>query len=251
MSTGTLIALIAAALFAGAADAIAGGGGLITVPALLASGLPPHFALGTNKAQSIWGTLAALITYWRADRVDRRAALRTFPLGFLGALLGAALVLRVSPAALRPVVIVMLIGAAVLMLLRKPSRDSEALHPRYLWIGAALALVIGGYDGFFGPGTGTFLIVGFMILCGRAIGGATADAKVVNFASNLAAVLIFSLGDKVLWKIAAPMAIAQIVGGALGARLAIYGGARLIRVMVLSVSTLLVIKLGYDLYASL
>ncbi|MEZ4363229.1 MAG: TSUP family transporter [Kofleriaceae bacterium] len=247
MTTTTLIALVAASLFAGTADAIAGGGGLITVPALLAAGLPPHLALGTNKAQSIWGTLAALTTYWRAGRVDRRAALRNAPLGFLGSLLGAALVLRMAPTALRPVAIALLIGAAILMVLRKPSRDTEDKHRHYLWIGGALAFVIGGYDGFFGPGTGTFLVVGFMVLCGRAMGGATADAKVVNFSSNLAAVLTFALGGKVLWQVAAPMAAAQLVGGSLGARLAIHGGARLIRVVVLAVSTALVVKLAYDL----
>lgn len=247
MPTSTLIALFAAALFAGIADGIAGGGGLICLPALLASGLPPHLALGTNKAQSMWGTLAALVTFWRAGRVDRKAALRNFPLGLSGSLIGAALVLRVAPQTLRPVVIALLIAAAVVMLARKPSRDHDALHPRYLWIGGALSLVIGCYDGFFGPGTGTFLIVGFVVMCGRSINGATADAKVVNFASNLAAAVTFAFRDKVIWQVAAPMAAAQLVGGVIGARLAIKNGAALVRAMVLTVSAALVIKIGYDL----
>lgn len=250
MSTATLVALIIAALGAGIADGIAGGGGLITVPALLASGLPPHLALGTNKAQSMWGTLAALVTFWRADRIDRRAAVRNFPLGFLGSMAGVALVLRVAPTALRPVVIVLLLVAAVLMLLRKPRRDEDALHPRYLEIAAGLSLVIGAYDGFFGPGTGTFLIVGFIVLCGRSISGATADAKVVNFASNLAAAGSFAVAGKVVWSVAVPMALAQLVGGVIGARLAIYRGAVLVRAMVLVVSAALVLKLGYDLAMS-
>jgi uncharacterized protein len=247
MPTSTLIALIAAALFAGIADGIAGGGGLICLPALLASGLPPHLALGTNKAQSMWGTLAALVTFWRAGRVDPRAALRNFPLGLVGSLLGAALVLRVAPQTLRPVVIALLIAAAVVMLVRKPSRDEDALHPRYLWIGGALSLGIGCYDGFFGPGTGTFLIVGFVVMCGRSISRATADAKVVNFASNLAAAVMFAARDKVIWSVAAPMAAAQLVGGVIGARLAIKNGAALVRAMVLTVSAALVLKIGYDL----
>ncbi len=246
----TLLALVTAGLFAGIADGIAGGGGLICLPALLAAGLPPHLALGTNKAQSMWGTLAALITFWRADRVDRRAALRNFPMGFLGSLLGAALVLRLSPATLRPLVIALLIGAAILMLLRKPSRDADHLHPKHLWLGAALSIAIGCYDGFFGPGTGTFLIVGFVVLCGRSINGATADAKVVNFASNLAAVILFAASDKVVFQIAAPMAVAQIVGGVIGARLAIKNGAALVRAMVLIVSAMLVVKIGIDLWSS-
>ncbi|HRC55758.1 MAG: TSUP family transporter [Myxococcales bacterium] len=247
MTTATLIALVVAGLGAGIADGIAGGGGLITVPALLASGLPPHLALGTNKAQSMWGTLAALVTFWRAGRVDARAAVRNFPLAFAGSMLGVTLVLHLAPGALRPVVIALLIVAAVLMLLRKPSRDEDALHPRYLWIAAALSLGIGCYDGFFGPGTGTFLIVGFIVLCGRSISGATADAKVVNFASNVAAAGSFAVAGKVVWSIALPMAVAQLVGGFIGARLAIYRGAILVRTMVLVVSSTLVLKLGYDL----
>ena len=247
MTTATLIALVVAGLGAGIADGIAGGGGLITVPALLASGLPPHLALGTNKAQSMWGTLAALVTFWRAGRVDARAAVRNFPLAFAGSMLGVTLVLHLAPGALRPVVIALLIVAAVLMLLRKPSRDEDALHPRYLWIAAALSLGIGCYDGFFGPGTGTFLIVGFIVLCGRSISGATADAKVVNFASNVAAAGSFAVAGKVVWSIALPMAVAQLIGGFIGARLAIYRGAILVRTMVLVVSSTLVLKLGYDL----
>jgi uncharacterized protein len=247
MDTGTLVLLVVAGFFAGVADAIAGGGGLICLPALLASGLPTHLALGTNKAQSVWGTLAALITFWRADRIDRRAALRNFPVALVGSLLGVALVMRVAPATLRPVVIVLLVAAAVLMLLRKPSRDHDDLHPKHLWIGATLSLVIACYDGFFGPGTGTFLIVGFVVFCGRSIGGATADAKVVNFASNLAAMIVFAIGGKVMWHLAAPMAAAQIIGGVIGARLAIYRGAALVRAMVLAVSSALVIKICYDL----
>lgn len=250
MPTATLVALIVAALGAGIADGIAGGGGLITVPALLASGLPAHLALGTNKAQSMWGTLAALITFWRADRIDRRAALRNFPLGFVGSMIGVAVVLRVEPAVLKPLAIVLLLVAAVLMLLRKPHRDEDALHPRYLLIAAALSLVIGAYDGFFGPGTGTFLIVGFIVLCGRSISGATADAKVVNFASNLAAAGSFAVAGKVVWSVAAPMALAQLIGGVIGARLAIYRGAVLVRAMVLVVSSTLVLKLGYELVMS-
>lgn len=250
MSTATLVALIIAALGAGIADGIAGGGGLITVPALLASGLPPHLALGTNKAQSMWGTLAALVTFWRADRIDRRAAMRNFPLGFLGSMAGVALVLHLEPAVLKPMAIVLLLVAAVLMLLRKPHRDHDTLHPRYLEIAAGLSLLLGAYDGFFGPGTGTFLIVGFIVLCGRSISGATADAKVVNFASNLAAAGSFAVAGKVVWSVAVPMALAQLVGGVIGARLAIYRGAVLVRAMVLVVSAALVLKLGYDLAMS-
>ena len=180
--------LTVTALLAGTVDAIAGGGGLITLPALLTAGLPPHLALGTNKGQSMWGSCAALISFWRAGRVDKRQALFTFPLALVGSLVGAELVLLISKDALRPIVIAMLIGAAALLLIKKPSRDEDTPTRRGAMIAGVLALVIGCYDGFFGPGTGTFLIVGFVALCGKSLVRATADAKVVNFGSNLAAV---------------------------------------------------------------
>ena len=239
--------LTVTALLAGTVDAIAGGGGLITLPALLAAGLPPHLALGTNKGQSVFGSGAALIAFWRAGRVDRMQALYMFPLGLAGSLVGAELVLLISKDALRPIVIAMLIGAAVLLLIRKPSRDEDAPTRKGAIIVAVLALVIGCYDGFFGPGTGTFLIVGFVALCGKSMVRATADAKVVNFASNLAAVAAFAREGNVMWKVSLPMALGQLCGGVIGARLAIKGGAKLIRGMVLAVSGALVIKLVHDL----
>jgi len=248
-----IVLLAITAFLAGVVDAIAGGGGLITVPALLAAGLPPHLALGTNKAQSVWGSGAALVSFWRAGRVDKRQAAFTFFLGLLGARIGVDLVLRVDRDVLRPIVIGMLIGAAVLLLIKKPSRDEDDIpedkRERYLLIACGLALAIGFYDGFFGPGTGTFLIVGFVALCGKSITRATADAKVVNFASNLASVITFGMAGIVAWKVALPMACGQLVGGIVGARLAIKGGAKLIRLMVLVVSGALVAKLVWDLVA--
>ncbi len=242
--------LAAAAFLAGTVDAIAGGGGLVTLPALLAAGLPPHLAYGTNKGQSVWGSAAALATFWRGGWVDRRQAALAFPLGLAGAALGAALVLRIDDEALRPIALAMLIGAGALVLLRRPPRDDappRAARPRDLAAAGLLALAIGAYDGFFGPGTGTLLIVGFVALCGKSPTRATADAKVVNFASNVAALAVFGLAGAVAWPVALPMAAGQLAGGIVGARLAIRGGARLIRIAVLVVSAALVVKLLLDL----
>ena len=246
MSPLTLGLLVVAALGAGIVDAIAGGGGLITLPALLAAGLPPSLALGTNKGGSVWGSGAALVAYWRAGAVDRKQALFAFPLAFAGSLVGAHLVLRIAPDVLRPVIIGLLLVAAALLIMRKPGSDTVVGTPRPA-VAAALALVIGCYDGFFGPGTGTFLIVGFVALCGKLLPQATADAKVVNFASNLAAVATFSSAGTIVWAAALPMAAGQLVGGVIGARLALRGGAGLIRGVVLAVSGALVVKLGVDL----
>lgn len=246
MPVSTTLALVAAALFAGTVDAIAGGGGLITVPALLAAGLPPHIALGTNKGQSTFGSGASLIAFWRAGRVDRRQAAFAFPLALLGAVIGASIVSAIAPTVLRPIVIGLLIGAATLLLIKKPTRDEDAPAPRW-WIAAILAFTIGGYDGFFGPGTGTFLIVGFVALCGRSLVHASADAKVVNFAANLAALAVFAHRGVVIWTVSLPMALGQLIGGSIGAHFAMRGGARVVRAMVLLVSAALIAKLVYDL----
>jgi uncharacterized membrane protein YfcA len=242
----TIVLLSLASLAAGTVDAIAGGGGLITLPALLTAGLLPHNALATNKGQSVWGSGAALVAFWRAGRVDRKQALFAFPLGFAGAFAGALVVSAIDKQALKPIVIAMLIGAAVLLVVRKPSRDHDATRPRW-WIAALLALVIGAYDGFFGPGTGTFLIVGFVTLCGRSLVHASADAKVVNFASNLASLIVFARAGFVVWQLALPMAVGQLIGGLIGAQLAMKGGERVVRIVVLTVSGALIVKLVLDL----
>lgn len=242
----TIVLLSLASLGAGTVDAIAGGGGLITLPALLAAGLPPHEALGTNKGQSVWGSGAALTAFWRAGRVDRKQAAYTFPLGLLGALVGASIVSMIDKDTLRPVVIAMLIGAAVLLVVRKPARDQDAAKARW-YVAALLALVIAAYDGFFGPGTGTFLIVGFVALCGRSLVHASADAKVVNFASNIAAVGVLGYHGYVHWEVALPMAVGQLLGGIIGAHFAMRGGERVVRTVVLLVSFALIAKLVIDL----
>jgi uncharacterized protein len=242
----TIVLLSLAALAAGTVDAIAGGGGLITLPALLAAGLPAHHALATNKGQSMWGSGAALIAFWRAGRVDRKQAGFTFPLGFVGSFAGAVVVTAIDKEALKPLVIIGLLCAAVLLVVRKPARDEDATNAKW-WVAALLALTIGAYDGFFGPGTGTFLIVGFVALCGRSLVHASADAKVVNFASNLAAVAVFANAGYVVWQLALPMAFGQLAGGVIGAQLAMRGGERIVRGVVLLVSGALIVKLVLDL----
>jgi uncharacterized membrane protein YfcA len=152
------VALLAAVAFAaGAIDAIAGGGGLLTVPALLAAGLPPHLAVATNKGQSTFGTLAALVRFARGGLVGLDRARVMFPLGAAGSLAGAALVLATPPAALRGIVVGLLAFAAVFVGFRRgPPPRLEDAPPRRAGtaVAAAIALVIGAYDGFFGPGTG-------------------------------------------------------------------------------------------------
>lgn len=244
-------ALALVGLVAGTIDAIAGGGGLITVPALLAVGLPPHLVLGTNKGQSVFGSGASLVRFAHGGLIDRSRARLTFPAGLFGALLGTALVLAVPPAALRVVVVVLLAAVALFVGLRRtPQRvmgSREAVSGGGALVRAvALALAIGAYDGFFGPGTGTFLIVGFVALLGDGLAKASAEAKVVNFASNLAALSLFAWRGLVLWKLAVPMAAGQLLGGWLGAHLAIRRGDRLVRRAVVFVALVAAAKLAHD-----
>jgi uncharacterized protein len=241
--------LSAVAFVAGLVDSIAGGGGLITFPALLTSGLPAHVALGTNKGQSVFGSAAALLRYSRAGLVDMEQARRTFPAGFVGALAGAALVLLVQPGVLRPVVLVLLVCAAIFVAqLRDVAPRAVVEGSKARLVALIIAFVIGTYDGFFGPGTGTFLFVAFVSILGASVPRATADAKVVNFASNLASVAVFGVRGVIVWKLALPMAAGQALGAWTGAHLAVKVGAKLIRSMVLLVVVALVLRLGYDMW---
>ena len=246
----TEIALLAAAaLVAGTVDAVAGGGGLLTVPALLAAGLSPHLVLGTNKGQSMFGSFAALVRFGRSGLIDPRRAVVMFPLGFAGSLAGAALVLVVPPAVLRPVVLVLLAAAALFIGLRPAARPHGGPPGRReAFLAGAAALAIGAYDGFFGPGTGTFLIVAFVGILGHGLARASAEAKVVNFASNLAAGVLFATRGTVVWRIALPMAAAQLAGGWLGAHLAVRRGDALVRRVVVAVALGAAAKLAWDMH---
>ncbi len=242
--------LVAVALVAGIVDAIAGGGGLLTVPALLWVGLPPHAAIATNKGQSVFGSFAALLRFSRSGLVDPARARVTFPLGVAGSLAGAALVLVVPPGTLRPVVLALLALAAVFVGLRRPAppRLEDAPAPRHArLLAGAVALAVGAYDGFFGPGTGTFLIVAFVALLGDGLAHASAGAKVVNFASNLAAVALFAAKGTVQWRLALPMAAAQLAGGWTGAHLAVRRGDTLVRRAVVGVALAAAAKLAWDM----
>jgi uncharacterized membrane protein YfcA len=243
------IFLVAVAFVAGTVDAIGGGGGLLTVPALLAVGLPPHLALGTNKGQSTFGSAAALLRYARSGLIPWRRARWLFPLGLLGALGGARAVLLLRPELLEPLILGLLVLVAAFLAFRRRRTQGEQAAPTPVRERLALvaALSIGAYDGFFGPGTGTFLIVAFVALLGLSLPQASAEAKVVNFAANVAALALFAWKGVVLWTVALPMAGAQLLAGTLGAHLAIKGGDLWVRRVVLGVVLVLVLKLGLDL----
>ncbi len=248
---GALSVLVVATFFAGVVDAVAGGGGLITVPALLAVGLPPHLAIATNKGQSVFGSGASLVRFSRAGMVDPARARVCFPAGVVGSLVGAGLLLIVRPGVLRPVVLVLLVGVGLFVALRRgPPRVASRIRPERARLAAILiALVLGAYDGFFGPGVGTFLIVAFASVLGDPLVRASGEAKVVNFASNLASLALFASRGLVVWHLALPMAVAQFAGGWTGAHLAIRRGDMFVRRILLVVVLALVVKVGHDFLA--
>jgi len=242
-----VVALLALAAFAaGLVDAIAGGGGLLTVPSLLAAGLPPQIALATNKGQASFGAVSSFASFWMRDGIDKKRAPLGFACGFLGSLAGAQVLLLVKPEPLKPVVLVLLILAAAFVAWpRKPSEGRP--HEWAMFALAPVGLGLGFYDGFFGPGVGSMLIVSFVLLFGDTLTRASGNAKVVNLASNLAALGLFASRGTILWKIALPMAAANAAGAFVGARLAVKRGDRLVRVVVLVVVGALVLKIGWDL----
>jgi uncharacterized protein len=241
------VLLSGTAFVAGLVDAIAGGGGLFTVPALLAAGLPPGLALATNKGQAAPGALASFVTFFRRGGLDRRRAPLGFALGFLGSLLGARLLLAMRPEPLRPIIAVLLLFSLGFMLLRSRIRVRQTPLTRPKLTLVLLALTLGVYDGFFGPGTGSLLIVAFVTLFGDSPLFASGNAKVVNLGSNLAAFLVFAWRGAILWQLALPMAVANIVGARLGARLALRQGDRFVQVVVTVVVLVVVAKLLFDM----
>lgn len=239
-----LLALGAVGLLAGFVDAIAGGGGMLSLPALLSAGLPPVAALATNKMQSIVGTAMAVTTYWRRGFVDLRRLVPAIAATFAGSFLGALTVSRIDTSLLNLAVPVALIAIALYFLFapKLSDADSAARLPFAPFV-PILGFVIGFYDGIFGPGTGSFFTVGFVVLFGLGLIRATGSTKALNFISNLAALAIFIPQGHVVWPVAAAMATGQIIGAYIGARTGIRYGATIIRPLVVVVSIALALKL--------
>lgn len=232
---------------AGFIDAIAGGGGVLTLPALLTVGLDPLAALATNKGQSVFGSAMSLQRFSRSPLLDRQRAWPSFVAGLIGAAVGVMLMSKLPREVLAPLVIGLLAFVAVLMAFHRPQEANQPPRQRSLWLATLVAVLLGGYDGFFGPGTGTFLILAYAYLWRERLDAASANAKVVNFASNLASMATFAMMGLIRWHYALPMAAGQLIGGYLGAHLTIRVGRELVRYVVLVVSLALIAKLIWGL----
>ncbi len=255
MSIETVIFLVIAAGFAGFVDAMAGGGGLIQLPALLIglSEKPIPLILGTNKVISIFGTSSAAANYFRSVKPDLKLTSYMALPAFLGSALGARLASSFPTSVFRPLIILLLVSVAIYTW-RKPELGiTESLRftdRRRHQIVVCLGLLIGFYDGIFGPGTGTFLVFLLVGLVGYAFLKASATAKLVNIATNLGAIISFQLTGHIWWKLGLALAIANVCGAIIGSRLAIRGGSPLVRKVFLVVTTILIAKVGYDWLAN-
>jgi uncharacterized membrane protein YfcA len=242
-----ILLLAAAALFAGFVDAIAGGGGLITVPAMLIAGIPPLQTLGTNKVQSVFGAASATIAYARKGHVNLREQLPMALMAVIGGSLGAALATIVPGDVLRAIMPVLLIAIALYFAL-KPNLGDIDKHRRItpLVFGLTLVPAIGVYDGLFGPGTGSFYMLAFVSLAGFGMLKATAHTKLLNLGSNAGALIIFASFGATLWKIGLMMGVCQFLGAQVGSRLAMRTGAKLIKPLLVVVCIAFTIKLLAD-----
>jgi uncharacterized membrane protein YfcA len=249
LTIATALFLLAASFFAGFIDSIAGGGGLIQLPALLI-GLPKSETaevLGTNKLSAVFGTTTAAALYRKQIKPDPKILIAMGVPAFLGSAGGAVLASKIPTSSMRPMVLVLLIIVAVYTWFKPDLGKFENLRhlpKRRVQIAAIAGVVIGFYDGIFGPGTGSFLMLILVASLGYAFITASAIAKVVNVATNVGAIMVFGVNGAVIWQIGIILGVANISGAVIGARLAIKGGSTLVRKVFLIVTVALIVKVG-------
>jgi uncharacterized membrane protein YfcA len=250
-STTTLALMCLAGLCAGWVDAVVGGGGLIQLPALLLGfpGAAPVQILATNKLGSICGTSVSAVTYYRRVKPDPRTFVPLAALAFCGSLIGATIGSHIPKAAFNPIILVVLIAVGTYTLMRpKLGRVTKLRFTgrRHVLAATGIGLLIGIYDGALGPGTGSFFVFALVGLLGYAFLGASAKAKIANFATNLAALVIFVPAGAVMWKVGLMMGLANLSGGYLGARTAVAQGAGFVRIVFVIVVGAFTVKIGLD-----
>ncbi|TDQ56967.1 hypothetical protein EDC45_1634 [Mesocricetibacter intestinalis] len=239
--------LFLVALLAGFIDAIAGGGGLITIPALMMTGMPPAMALGTNKLQSCGGSFSASLYFIRRRAVNLSEIWLLILMTFMGAVFGTLLVQLVDSAVIKKI-IPFLVLAIGLYFLFSPNLGDMDRNQRISYAAFAFSagFGIGFYDGFFGPGAGSLFSLACVTLLGFNLAKATAHAKVLNFTSNFASLIFFLIGGQMAWTVGLVMMIGQFIGANLGAKMVLAKGKSLIRPMVVVVSFIMTAKMAYD-----
>lgn len=232
---------------AGLVDAIGGGGGLISLPAYLIAGLPPHAAIATNKMSSTLGTTLATVRFIKNGLVNFRLAVPAVIAAIMGSSIGAHISMSVSEDVMMYVLVIILPVSAFLVLNKKLFHDNgtdEIVLNRRTYMTAVIsAFIIGIYDGFYGPGTGTFLIIAFTIFAGLSIKSSNAQAKVINLTTNITALTVFLLNGQVILTIGLAAAAFNMVGGYIGAGLVMKNGAKIVKPSIIFVLFLLALKM--------
>ncbi len=243
------LALCPLIFFASFVDSVAGGGGLISLPAYLALGLPAQTAAGSNKMSAAMGTLFAAGKYFKSNKIILIQALTAGAFALPGSYIGATIAQNVSSQTLKIIILCGLPIAAAGIFFHKKQKKREVKRWLTVIICCALGFFVGMYDGLVGPGTGTFLIIGYTMIFGEDMATASGNAKVVNLSSNVAALIAFWSGGHVLWQLALPAGIFGIAGGITGSHMAINKGDRFIKPMLLFVLVLIFGKILWDLIA--
>ncbi|MDR3048792.1 MAG: TSUP family transporter [Elusimicrobiota bacterium] len=240
----TILLLSLGGFFAAFIDSTVGGGGLISVPALLSLGLPVNFALGTNKLAASMGSFMSVVSFWRAGKINKKTAGGLFPFSFFGSALGAFAVYMLPEQLMKYIIVILLSVIAIYTFIRKDFGAKSAVKKTgffALTVSIIMAWFLGFYDGFFGPGTGSFLIFGFLFL-GYDFVSAAGNAKVLNFASGIGALISFAISHSILWSYGLIMGAAMIAGAYVGSQYAIKKGVSYIRPLFLIITSLLILK---------
>ena len=245
-----ILFLCIAGFLAAFVDSIAGGGGLISLPALIAAGVPPHLALGTNKFASTCASLTSTLKFAHSGKILFRLVRWQIPCTALGAALGVRTVLRLDEAFLNLLIVFLVFGVALYTVLKKDFGKTDrfsGLTATNLAIGMTFAFVLGFYDGFFGPGTGSFLIFLFIRVFGFDFAAAAGNGKILNFTSNVVSLALFALGGKIVYMAGLPMAVFMVAGAWVGTHVAVRNGARVIRPIFVTIALALMGKLVWQM----
>lgn len=243
-----LMILVVFGFLAAFIDSVVGGGGLIALPALLFTGLPPAAAVATNKLAGTIGSLTSTVMFYRSGKLDLKSVYKLFPLTFIGSMIGAWTVHLMNPEVLKPLMLAMLAAVAIYTIFKKDwgtISSIKRLSAKRQFLFVLIIFAIGFYDGFIGPGTGSFLIFAFLMI-GFDFLKAAGNAKFLNFGSNIAALLMFMILGQVNYAYGIPMGIAQLAGAICGSRFAIKQGSSYVRALFITVTFLLLAKNTYD-----
>lgn len=241
-----IVFLCLAGFFAAMVDSIAGGGGIISLPAYLLAGIPPHVALGTNKFSSTAGSFTSSLKFIKSGKVNFSVLKFLIPFTFIGSALGVNTVLKLDQKYLSTLVLVLIVFVGLYTLFSKNIGLKDNLNPQTrfsLFVGILLAFSLGFYDGFLGPGTGSFLIFGLIHIFGFNFIKASGNAKVLNFVSNISALVMFAFRGQIYYLIGIPVAICMVFGAHMGTQLALKNGAKLIKPIFVTMSLAVAVKL--------